>query len=50
MKVLFFSPFAHIWPHGLPEFQLAQLLHDEGVALKVVGSRSLFDPPEQARA
>lgn len=41
-KVLFFSPFAFIWPHALPEFQLAQLLHDEGLEVKVIGCRGSY--------
>lgn len=41
-KVVFFSPFAFIWPHALPEHQLAQLLHDQGLAVKVIGCRKSY--------
>jgi hypothetical protein len=36
-KVLFFSPFAFIWPHVLAESQMAQILRDEGLEVKAVG-------------
>lgn len=41
-KVLFFSPFAFIWPHALPEFQLAQLLAEAGFDIKVLGCRKSY--------
>jgi hypothetical protein len=30
MKALFFSPYADIWVHSLPEAEIADALHDEG--------------------
>lgn len=42
MKAVFFSPLAYLWPHALAEFQLAQLLQDEGCEVKVVGCRKSY--------
>ncbi len=36
-KVLFFSPFSFIWPHALPEYQLAKILSNEGFDVTVIG-------------
>jgi hypothetical protein len=41
-KVLFFSPFAFIWQHAVPEFQLAQVLHDQGLEVKIIGCRRSY--------
>lgn len=41
-KVVFFSPFAFIWQHALPEFQLAQMLHSQGIEVKVIGCRKSY--------
>jgi hypothetical protein len=37
IKVVFFSPFSFIWPHALPEYQLATILHQEGFEIVVIG-------------
>ncbi|MFO1249454.1 MAG: hypothetical protein U1E93_14860 [Alphaproteobacteria bacterium] len=36
-KVLLYTPFAFIWPHAVPEFQLAQILVDQGLEVKAIG-------------
>jgi hypothetical protein len=30
LKALFFSPYADIWVHSLPEAEIAEALHDDG--------------------
>ncbi len=37
IKVVFFSPFSFIWPHALPEYQLATLLSKEGATVSMIG-------------
>jgi hypothetical protein len=42
MKVTFFSPFSFIWPHALPEFQLATILSSEGIDVTMIGCNKSY--------
>ena len=42
MKVLFFSPFADVWPHSLPEALVAEMCLQEGSEVTVVRCRGLL--------
>lgn len=42
MKVLFFSPFADVWPHSLPEALVAEMCLQESCEVTVVRCRGLL--------
>lgn len=43
MKAIFFSPFANIWEHALPEALVAKSLRGEGFEVKYLRCDSLFE-------
>lgn len=42
IKVTFFTPFSFIWPHALPEFQLATIFSNEGIDVTVIGCNKSY--------
>jgi len=42
MKVLFFSPFADVWPHSFPEALVAEMCEQEGCKVTVIRCRGVL--------